>query len=96
MNEAEPVECAIKKGHPLPNADEFKKMCNQGWTILGQVSTNQRMYGKTEYVVVSLEKLYGFLIPIDRKHYMGISCAKPCNLMTVIKNVEKIMAEAKA
>jgi hypothetical protein len=88
-----PIEGALKKGFPLPNADEFNKMCTQGWTILGQISTNQLMYGKTEYVIVSLEKLYRFLIPIDQRHYMAISCAKPCNPMTIIRNVKKVMAE---
>jgi hypothetical protein len=89
----DPIEYALKKGFPMPNADEFKKMCSQGWTILGQISTNQAMYGKTEYVIISLEKLYGFLIPIDQRHYMGISCAKPCNPLAIIANVSKVLAE---
>jgi hypothetical protein len=90
------VAQAKKKGAPMPNNDELNKMYLQGWTMLTQVSSNEPLYGKVESVTISHEKMRALLVPIDQKHYMGIGCAKPCNADTIMKNAERIIAEAKA
>ncbi|WP_148699304.1 hypothetical protein [Candidatus Nitrososphaera evergladensis] len=63
-------------------------------TMLTQVSTNEPLYGKVEHIIISHEKMKAFLVPIDQEHYLGIGCAKPYDAAIIIRNAERIMAEA--
>jgi hypothetical protein len=85
------VAQATKNGVPTPNGEELEKMYLQGWTMLTQVSTNEPLYGKVEYITISHEKMKGLLAPIDDKHYIGIGCAKPCNAEDIIGNAKRIL-----
>lgn len=87
---------ARKKGAPIPKSEELEKMYLQGWTVLTQVYANEPLYGKVESITISHEKVRAVLVPIYHKHYMGIRYAKPCNAEGIMKNAERIIAEAKA
>jgi hypothetical protein len=89
------VQHATRKGFPLPNDFEMEKMLLQGWVMLSLACTNESMYGRVGSIIVNHEELSAFLIPIDRKYFMGVGCAKPCNPCAVLNNIEVIIAEAK-
>lgn len=85
---------AKKGGMPLPDSEQMEKLYLQGMTMLTQVSTNEPLYGKVEYIVISHEKIKAVLLPIDQEHYLGIACSKPCDADIVIKNAKRIILEA--
>jgi hypothetical protein len=56
----------------------------QATIMLSIAKTNERMYGKTKFVMVSFEKFNAFLVPMGGNKILSVGCAKAMSVDELI------------
>ena len=60
----------------------------QATIILSIAKTNEKMYGKTKFVILSFEKFNIILIPIGGRKILSVGCSKDMSLNEPTRTLE--------